>query len=116
MKRSVPLSTEQLDAYMQMKKFALVQLKEETLTTTSVLAQMIRLHQIVCGHMATDDNKVVSLPNNRIKELCAILEEHGEKVIIWANYRHDIQAIEKHYQRSMGRDPWSLIMVTLLRM
>ena len=102
MKRSVPLSTEQLDAYMQMKKFALVQLKEETLTTTSVLAQMIRLHQIVCGHMATDDNKVVSLPNNRIKELCAILEEHGEKVIIWANYRHDIQAIEKTLSKKYG--------------
>ena len=102
MKRSVPLSTEQLDAYMQMKKFALVQLKEETLTTTSVLAQMIRLHQIVCGHMATDDNKVVSLPNNRIKELCAILEEHGEKVIIWANYRHDIQEIEKTLSKKYG--------------
>ena len=102
MKRTVPLSTEQLDAYMQMKKFALVQLKEETLTTTSVLAQMIRLHQIVCGHMATDDNKVVSLPNNRIKELCAILEEHGEKVIIWANYRHDIQEIEKTLSKKYG--------------
>jgi SNF2 family DNA or RNA helicase len=102
MKRSVPLSTKQLDAYMQMKKFALVQLKEETLTTTSVLAQMIRLHQIVCGHMATDDNKVVSLPNNRIKELCAILEEHGEKVIIWANYRHDIQEIEKTLSKKYG--------------
>ena len=102
MKRSVPLSTEQLDAYMQMKKFALVQLKEETLTTTSVLAQMIRLHQIVCGHLATDDGKVVSLPNNRLKELCAILEEHGEKVIIWANYRHDIQEIEKTLSKKYG--------------
>ena len=49
MKRIVPMTTEQLDAYMQMKRTALVQLKQETLTTTSVLAQMIRLHQIVCG-------------------------------------------------------------------
>ena len=102
MKRSVALTTEQLDAYVQMKKFALVQLNSKTLTTTSVLAQMIRLHQIVCGHLATDDGKVVSLPNNRLKELCAILEEHGEKVIIWANYRHDIQEIEKTLIKKYG--------------
>jgi len=102
MKRVVPMTTEQLDAYMQMKRTALVQLKKETLTTTSVLAQMIRLHQIVCGHMATDDGKVLSLPNNRIKELCAILEEHGDKAIIWANYRHDIQEIERTLQKKYG--------------
>ena len=102
MKRVVPMTTEQLDAYMQMKRTALVQLKTETLTTTSVLAQMIRLHQIVCAHMATEDGKVLSLPNNRIKELLAILEEHGGKAIIWANYRHDIKEIEKTLQKKFG--------------
>jgi SNF2 family DNA or RNA helicase len=102
MKRVVPMTTEQLDAYMQMKRTALVQIKKETLTTTSVLAQMIRLHQIVCGHMATDDGKILSLPNNRIKELLAILEEHGGKAIIWANYRHDIKEIEKTLQKKFG--------------
>jgi len=101
-KRLVSMTPEQLDAYMQMKKHALVQLKQETLTTTSVLAQLIRLHQIVCGHMATDDGKVLSLPNNRVKELLAILEEHGDKAIIWANYRHDIQAIEKTLVKKYG--------------
>ena len=102
MKRIVSMTNEQLDAYMQMKKHALVQLKEETLTTTSVLAQLIRLHQIVCGHMATDDGKVLSLPNNRIKELLAILDEGYGKAIIWANYRHDIQAIEKTLMKKYG--------------
>jgi len=102
MKRIVPMTTEQLDAYMQMKRTALVQLKNETLTTTSVLAQLIRLHQIVCGHMATDDGRVIGLPNNRIKELLAILEEHGDKAIIWATYRHDIQEIEKTLQKKYG--------------
>jgi len=52
--------------------------------------------------MATDDGKVLSLPNNRIKELLAILEEHGGKAIIWANYRHDIKEIEKTLQKKFG--------------
>ena len=102
MKRFVPLTTEQLDAYVQMKKTALVEIQKGSLTTTSVLAQLIRLHQIVCGHMATDDGRVVSLSNNRIKELLAILEEHGGKAIIWATYRHDIEEICDALQKKYG--------------
>jgi SNF2 family DNA or RNA helicase len=102
MKRIVAMTKEQIDAYMQMKRTALVNLNNETLTTTSVLAQLIRLHQIVCGHMATDDGRVIGLPNNRIKELMAILEEHGDKAIIWATYRHDIQEIEKTLAKKYG--------------
>ena len=102
MKRFVPLTTEQLDAYVQMKKTALVEIQKGSLTTTSVLAQLIRLHQIVCGHMSTDDGRVVSLTNNRIKELLAILEEHGGKAIIWATYRHDIEEICDALERKYG--------------
>jgi SNF2 family DNA or RNA helicase len=102
MKRYVSLTPEQLDAYMQMKKLALVQIQKGTLTTTSVLAQLIRLHQIVCGHMATDEGRVVSLSNNRIKELQAILEEHGDKAIIWATYRHDIEFIRDTLIKQYG--------------
>ena len=102
MKRFVPLTTEQLDAYVQMKKTALVEIQKGSLTTTSVLAQLIRLHQIVCGHMSTDDGRVVSLTNNRIKELLAILEEHGGKAIIWATYRHDIEEICDALGRKYG--------------
>ena len=42
------------------------------------------------------------MPNNRVKELLAILEEHGDKAIIWATYRHDIQEIEKTLQKKYG--------------
>jgi len=42
------------------------------------------------------------LANNRIKELLAILEEHGGKAIIWANYRHDIKEIEKTLLKKYG--------------
>ena len=102
MKRTVSMTPEQLDAYMQMKRTALVQLKNETLTTTSVLVQLIRLHQIVCGHLPTDNGRVIGWANNRIKELLAILEEHGGKAIICANYRYDIKEIEKTLLKKYG--------------
>ena len=75
MKRSVPLTPEQLKAYVEMKKHALTELEGSQTTAASALAQMIRLHQITCGHLATDDGEVRPLKNNRINELLNILEE-----------------------------------------
>ena len=85
-----------LKAYTEMKKSALTFLEDnKMMTAATVLTQIIRLHQITCGHVKTDEGEVISLKNNRIQELLNVLEETGGKVIIWAVYRHDIQAIEK---------------------
>jgi SNF2 family DNA or RNA helicase len=62
----------------------------------------MRLHQIVCGHVKLDDGRVVELPNNRIKELMSIVEECDGKMIIWATYRHDIEAISKALKTEYG--------------
>ena len=90
------MTPEQLKAYTEMKKSALTFLENnKMMTAATVLTQIIRLHQITCGHVKTDDGEVISLKNNRLQELLNVLEETGGKVIIWAVYRHDIQAIEK---------------------
>ena len=95
-KRTVAMTMEQMKAYTEMKKAAMTFLEnEKMMTAATVLTQLIRLHQITCGHVKTDDGEVMALKNNRIQELLNILEETNGKVIIWAVYRHDIQAIEK---------------------
>ena len=71
-------------------------------STMTVLTQLMRLHQITCGHFTADDDGTTQLlPNNRISELMNILEETEGKAIIWANYQRDvnqiIQAIVKEY-------------------
>ena len=93
MKRIVPLSPEQLKAYTEMKKHAITELEGRQTTAASALAQLVRLHQITCGHLTLDDGEIRTLKNNRIKELLDILEEIDGKVIIWAIYRHDIKEI-----------------------
>jgi len=93
MKRIITLTDEQKKMYSEMKKFALAELEGKKTTATSALAQLVRLHQIICGHLTTDDGEVRTLKNNRIKELLDILEETDGKVIIWAVYRHDIKEI-----------------------
>ena len=103
-KRTVAMTPEQLKAYVEMKKSAITFFEENTMTAASVLTQMIRLHQITCGHVKTDDGEVRQLKNNRIKELLQVLQESDGKVIIWAVYRHDIQTIEKEIANEYGRE------------
>jgi SNF2 family DNA or RNA helicase len=62
----------------------------------------MRLHQIVCGHVKLDNGEVIELPNNRIGELLSVVEETDGKIIIWANYRHDIEAIKLALSKEYG--------------
>ena len=102
-KRSVAMTPEQLKAYVEMKKSAITFFENNPMTAASVLTQMIRLHQITCGHVKTDDGEVKAIKNNRIKELLQVLQETDGKVIIWAVYRHDIQTIEKEIANEYGK-------------
>ena len=104
MKRIITLTAEQKKMYSEMKKFALAELEGKRTTATSALAQLVRLHQIICGHLTTDDGEVRTLKNNRIKELLDILEETDGKVIIWAVYRHDIKEITNVLSERYGKN------------
>ena len=94
MTRTVELSDEQVSVYNQMKELALAQVQSgELATTASILTQLMRLQQIVCGHLRTDDGEIRELKNSRLSALMEILEEVQGKAIIWATWTHDIQAI-----------------------
>ena len=103
-KRSVAMTPEQLKAYVEMKKSAITFFENNPMTAASVLTQMIRLHQITCGHVKTDDGEIKTIKNNRIKELLQVLQETEGKVIIWAVYRQDIQTIEKEIENEYGKE------------
>jgi SNF2 family DNA or RNA helicase len=102
MKRVIKLSPEQQKVYDQMKQLALAELNGKLVTTASVLTQLMRLHQITCGHFKADDGSVQILKNERIDELLNILEEIEGKAIIWAHYRHDIENIVESIKKQYG--------------
>ena len=101
-KRTVELTDEQKKAYEEMKKNAMTIIKGESLTAVNVLTQLMRLHQITCGHMKTDGGETIDLKSNRVDELMQILSETTGKAIIWANYIHDILSIEKAIKKEYG--------------
>jgi SNF2 family DNA or RNA helicase len=95
-KRHITLTADQRKIYDQMKKEAMAMLNGKVTTTMTVLTQLMRLHQITCGHFTSDDGSTQLIPNNRITELMNILEETDGKVIIWANYQRDVNQIIKN--------------------
>jgi SNF2 family DNA or RNA helicase len=104
MKREIELTDEQKKAYTTMKSSALALLNGKIATAPHVLTQLMRLHQITCGHFKADDGTIQEFKNNRMLELLDLLEEMEGKVIIWANYIYDIEHIVKTIGQEYGED------------
>jgi len=102
MKRTIQLSLEQRKVYDQMKKMALAVLNGKMVTTATVLTQLMRLHQITCGHFKSDDGDIQVLKNERLDELLDVLDEVEGKAVIWAHYRYDIEIIVEAIKKRYG--------------
>ena len=100
--RTVELTPEQKAAYATMKSAALAKLKGKMATAPHVLTQLMRLHQITCGHFKSDDGEITNFKHNRINELLDVIDEMEGKVIIWANYVYDIEQITKELEKEYG--------------
>ena len=102
-KRHITLTPAQKKIYEQMKKAAMAVLNGKVTTTMTVLTQLMRLHQITCGHFTADDGSVQEVESNRLNELMSILEETEGKAIIWANYQRDVAQIIEHIEKKYGK-------------
>ena len=104
MKRQITMTPQQEKLYKAMKKYAMAQLEGKALTTNNVMVQLMRLHQILCGHFTADDGTIQDIPNHRVTELMEILSEVEGKVVIWSHYQRDIETIIKAIRKKYGRD------------
>ena len=103
-KRIIQLSPEQKKIYESMKQLALAQMDGKLMTTATALVQLMRLHQITCGHFKSDDGIVQEIKNERLDALMEILDEVENKAVIWAHYKHDIESIVKAISKKYGPD------------
>lgn len=93
-RREVELSEEQARAYSQMRDEAFAELaNDQFASATAVITQIMRLHQIVCGHITNADGDLVRIPSRRIDAMLETCEELSGKTIVWGKYREDIRAI-----------------------
>ena len=105
-KRHITLTNEQRKIYEQMKKAAMAVLNGKVTTTMTVLTQLMRLHQITCGHFTADDGSIQSVESNRLNELMNVLQETEGKAIIWANYQLSVGEIIQRIIKEYGKDSY----------
>ncbi len=103
-KRIVELTDEQKKIYKQMKEEAIAFLNGKMVTSATVITQLMRLHQITCGHFTSNDGKVQDVKSNRIGQLMDVLEEMEGKAVIWAHYRYDIRKIVEAISKKYGEN------------
>jgi SNF2 family DNA or RNA helicase len=102
MKRSVELYPEQRKMYEELKQYALAVLEDDSVTATTVLTQLLRLQQVCSGHVKTDEGELHTFKSAKLPELLDVLAETNGKVIIWANFTHDIITIRSALQEVYG--------------
>ena len=65
-KHYVELTKDQKKVYEQMKKEAIAFLDGKMQSSATVMTQLMRLHQITCGHFTADDGTIKDLPCSRL--------------------------------------------------
>jgi SNF2 family DNA or RNA helicase len=110
MVREIALTKEQARIYGELKQFATAKLaKDQHVTATAVITQMLRLHQVLCGHCKDEAGNYFAIPERRTASLLELLEDYdGDKAVIWCSYDADVrkvaQALSKEYgERSVAR-------------
>ena len=103
--REVNLNDEQRQYYMSLKKAAIVLLNDgELVSAPAVMTQLLRLQQVLCGHLKPDDGDLVEFKTNRMAALLETVEEMSGKVIIWSRFRYDIKKITEELKKVYGCD------------
>lgn len=102
--RDVSLTDEQRTMYEQLRKFALTMVENgEMVSAPAVITQMLRMQQVLSGHLKTDDGEMVYFPSKRMDSVVHILNEHSGKAIIWSRFRYDILQITERLNREFGQ-------------
>ena len=103
--RYVGLTDEQAKMYKSIQETAIVMLESGDLVTApAVITQLLRLQQVMSGHLKTDDGDTIYFPSRRVDALKEILEAHAGKVIIWSRFRYDIIQITKVLAETYGEE------------
>lgn len=105
LRRDVDMTEEQRKIYREMKEFATASLGQaERVTATIVLTQILRLHQVLAGHVRSDSGEEVDVEENKTAEMMRILENHpaDRKAIIWAAYDRSVRKIARALTDARG--------------
>ena len=101
-KRYVDLKGDQLQTYSSLKLYARTIFEDQEASYSNKLTEIVKLHQVCCGYVVSDEGVKKDLNNPKLDELMNILDETDGKIIIWANYIYNLENIIKKLQDKFG--------------
>lgn len=102
--RDVELTDEQQELYASLKSQAVAELGGRHIVATQVIQKIIRMHQILCGHVRDEEGGLLRVKSKRVDELLETLEDHRGKAIIWSTYRPEIDDIVEALKKEYGEN------------
>lgn len=93
--RIITMGPNQTKIYKDMHRHAVAEIQNEEIAATVAVTKLIKLRQATSGFMMDSLGAVQTIGENpKMNELINVLEEAGDQqVIIWANFRHEIESI-----------------------
>ena len=103
-KRYIELEGESKSIYNRLRTMALAIVEDSTISFSNKLTEIIKLHQVCNGFTKNDDGEIMSLHECKINALEEIINETDGKIIIWANYIHNIKQIIMFLKKKYGEE------------
>jgi SNF2 family DNA or RNA helicase len=102
-RREVELTPEQRRIYADLQKKFTSQLEDGSHVTPSIVVdQILKLHQVCCGHVVDEEGRVHEVPTRRLAELVQLLEEYDGKAVVWCSYHHSLHGVAAKLRRAFG--------------
>lgn len=96
----VELTDQQRTLYRQMTKLATAEISGGVWSSAkNAMGRLAKLHQIILGHLVSEDGTVHGIETNRPQACADLFEEAGDKVIIWCAYRRDVTLVLEELAR-----------------
>lgn len=95
--RFAPMSSQQVKYYDKLKKDLLIQAAGEDVTSVNAATNLIKLLQIACGAVYSDNKNVVEFDvSNRLNAILEVIEEATHKVLVFIPFTHTISLVQDY--------------------
>lgn len=102
-RREVRLTADQARVYREVRDDATSLLSGGAhVTATMVITQVLRMHQVLCGHVVDERGEHHEVPELRTAALLELLGEHDGKAVVWCSYDHDVRKVSSALEAEYG--------------
>ena len=106
----VAMSKEQIKIYAGLKDHFIAEAARGLVTAANEGVKLVKLLQVACGAIYHEDGSVSPVDcGPKFKELEAIVEEAGDKLILFVPFKHTIIEIEKWIKKKLPNKSYGII-------